>query len=629
MNYLSIDNISKTYGEKTLFANISFGLSKGEKVALIANNGAGKSTLLRIITGEEPSDTGNVISRSGIKISMLSQEPFFETGLTVNEIIRNADSGLVEIIQNYELAIQQHSDNPSNNAQQSLEHATLQMDIHNAWDFERRLKQLLEKFNIVDLEQKVETMSGGQIKRLSLALTLLDDPDVLLLDEPTNHLDVEMIEWLERYLQTSSVTLLMVTHDRYFLDRVCNNILEINDGEIFHHKGNYSYFLAKKSEREDVRRIEVDKARKLMKKELDWMRRMPKARTTKSKARIDSFYNIKDKATSSKPTEELKLGVNMSRVGSKILEMENVSKSYDDIVILEGFDYVFKKGERIGLVGKNGVGKTSFLNLIMQDEQPDSGTVVSGETIVYGYYKQEGIQIKETQTVLEVVKDIAEIIPTGKGNSLTASQFLQHFMFPPKVQNDYVSKLSGGERRRLYLLTVLVKNPNFLILDEPTNDLDLTTLNKLEEFLEGFRGCLILVSHDRYFLDKLVEHLFVFEGGGKIKDYHSNYTDYRLLKDEQDKQLKSKLSDEKKEKKKNISKPGEKKKLSFNEKKEYDSLIIDIEILEREKDSIEKIIGSGDSDYEKLEELSVRIGVLIELIDHKTFRWMELDEYVN
>lgn len=627
MNYLSAENISKTYGEKTLFANISFGLHKGDKVALVANNGAGKSTLLKILTGEESGDTGSVIIRSGIKISMLRQEPFFEDALTVNEIIKNADSGLVEIIREYETAIQKHSDNSSKETQQALEIATAQMDIHSAWDYERRLKQLLEKFNIVDLDQQAGTMSGGQIKRLSLALALLDNPDVLLLDEPTNHLDIEMIEWLEKHLQSSSVTLFMVTHDRYFLDRICNGIIEISNGELYHHRGNYSYYLEKKSDREEVSRVEVDKARKLMKKELEWMRRMPKARTTKSKARIDSFYNIKDKATSTKPKEELKLGVHMSRVGSKILEMENVSKSYDDIVILDGFDYVFKKGERIGIVGKNGTGKTSFLNLIMQLEKPDSGTIISGETIVYGYYKQEGIKIKETQTVLEVVKDIAEIIPTGKGSSLTASQFLQHFMFSPKVQNDYVSKLSGGERRRLYLLTVLVKNPNFLILDEPTNDLDLLTLNKLEEFLEGFKGCLILVSHDRYFLDKLVDHLFIFEGNGLIKDYHSNYTEYRLMIDEKEKQLKYEISSEKREKKKSISKPAEKKKLSHHEKKEYDSLIIDIEALEEEKETIEKRIGSGEASYEELEKLSVRIGVVIEAIDQKTMRWMELDEY--
>ena len=629
MNYLSADNISKSYGEKILFANISLGLSKGDKVALVANNGAGKSTLLRILTGEDTGDTGNVTMRNGIKISMLPQDAFFEGEYTVNEIIENVDSGLRDIIREYEIAIQQQSDNFSSETQKALELATAQMDIHNAWDHERRLKQLLEKFNIVDLNQKASTLSGGQIKRLSLALTLLDNPDILLLDEPTNHLDIDMIEWLEKYLQGSSITLFMVTHDRYFLDRVCNGIIELTDGELFRHSGNYSYFLEKKSEREVNTRIEIDKARKLMKKELDWIRRMPKARTTKSKARIDSFYNIKDKANSAKPKEELKLNVHMSRVGNKILEMKDVSKSYGDIVILDGFEYTFKKGERIGLVGKNGVGKTSFLNLIMQDEQPDSGEVILGETIVFGHYRQEGIKINSAQSVLEVVKDIAEIIPTGKGNSLTASQFLQHFMFPPKVQNDYVSKLSGGERRRLYLLTVLVKNPNFLILDEPTNDLDLITLNKLEEFLEGYGGCLLLVSHDRYFLDKLVDHLFIFEGDGKIKGYHSNYTQYRLLMDEQDKRLKLELTSEKKEKKKSIKPVSEKKKLSYHEKIEYESLMPEIENLEEEKLVLENKIGLGEASYEELEKLSIRIGEVIELIDEKTMRWMELDEFTN
>ena len=629
MNYLSAENISKSYGEKVLFENISFGLSKGDKVALVANNGTGKSTLLRILIDEESSDTGTVSTRSGIKISLLSQEPMFDKFLSVNEIINNTDTGLVEVIKEYENAVQQQADNYSNETQRLLEQATANMDINNAWDYERRLKQLLEKFNIIDLEQKIETMSGGQIKRLSLALALLDNPDVLLLDEPTNHLDIDMIEWLEKYLQNSSVTLLMVTHDRYFLDRICNHIIEISEGNLYYHKGNYSYFLEKKSEREEVNRVEIDKAKKLMKKELDWMRRMPKARTTKSKARIDSFYNIKDKANSGVVQDEIKLGVRMSRVGGKILEMEKVSKRYGDTIILDGYDYMFKKGERIGFVGKNGVGKSSFLNLVMQEQKPDSGSIISGETIVYGYYKQEGIKINEAQTVLEVVKEIAEIIPTGNGNSLTASQFLQHFMFPPKVQNDYVSKLSGGERRRLYLLTVLVRNPNFLILDEPTNDLDLLTLNKLEEFLEGFQGCLILVSHDRYFLDKLVDHLFVFEGDGKIKDYHSNYTEYRLRMDEKERQAKSELSSEKKEIKNTSKKPVEKTKLTYHEKKEYELLMGEIDDLEKEKLTIEEKLNSGDTDYEELEKMSVRIGKVIELIDQKTMRWMELDEFVS
>ena len=628
MNYISADNISKSYGEKVLFSNISFGLNKGDKVALVANNGTGKSTLMRILTGAEVGDSGSVTIHPGIKISMLPQEPFFDPELTVSEVIKNADLGLVGFIKNYEIAIENQADNFTSETQQALEHAAAQMDIHNAWDYERRLKQLLEKFKVTNLNQVIGTMSGGQLKRLSLALTLLDNPDILLLDEPTNHLDISMIEWLESELQASSVTLFMVTHDRYFLDKICNGIIEISEGKLFHHRGNYSYFLEKREEREEVERVEVGKARKLMKKELEWMRRQPKARTTKSKARIDSYYNIKDKATSLSTKDELKLGVHMSRVGGKILELDNVYKSYGNIKIVSNFSYIFKKGERIGMVGENGVGKSSLLNLIMQLEKPDSGNIVWGDTIVYGYYKQEGIKINDSQTVLEVVKEIAEIIPNGKDSNLTASQFLTHFMFPPKVQNDYVSKLSGGERRRLYLLTVLVRNPNFLILDEPTNDLDLITLNKMEEFLENYKGCLILVSHDRYFLDKLVDHLFVFEGDGKIKDYHSNYSEYRLMQDEKDRQLKIKQSSEKKEKKKVAAKPVEKKKLTYHEKKEYDGLMEEIDKLEEEKKSIEEKIGAGESDYEALQKLSSRIGVVIEAIDEKTMRWMELDEYV-
>ena len=628
MNYLSAEGISKSYGEKVLFSNISFGLNKGDKVALVANNGTGKSTLLKILTGEDTSDTGKVTIHPGIKISMLPQEPFFDNDLTVNEIIKSADSDLVAIIKNYEIAIQNQSDNYSNETQQAFEDATTQMDIHNAWDYERRLKQLLEKFSITNLDQSIGTMSGGQLKRLSLALALLDKPDILLLDEPTNHLDIDMIEWLEGELQSSSTTLFMVTHDRYFLDRVCNGIIEITEGKLYHHRGNYSYFLEKRAEREEVERVEVDKARKLMKKELDWMRRQPKARTTKSKARIDSFYNTKDKATSLKPKDDIKLGIHMSRIGGKILEMDDVTKSYGDIKIVKNFEYIFKKGERIGMVGKNGVGKSSFLNLIMQLEKPDSGSIVWGDTMVYGYYKQAGITINENQTVLQVVKEIAEIIPTGKDTSLTASQFLTHFMFPPKVQNDYVSKLSGGERRRLYLLTVLVKNPNFLILDEPTNDLDLLTLNKLEDFLENYKGCLILVSHDRYFLDKLVDHLFIFEGEGKIKDYHSNYTEYRLKEDEKERRLKLEKSSSKKENRLPVIKSTKKTKLTYHEKKEYDGLMAEIDKLEEEKALIEQKIGSGTVEYEELQKLSHKIGEVIEAIDEKTFRWMELDEYV-
>ena len=629
MNYLSAENLSKSYGEKVLFENISFGLEKGNKVALVANNGTGKSTLLRILTGDDTSDTGGVSVKNGIRISLLPQEPDYDKSLTVDEIVATAGTKLQEIIISYEEAVQENSDSNTKETQQLLEFASNQMDIANAWDFDRRLLQLLTKFGISDTTQTIGTMSGGQIKRLSLALALLDDPDILLLDEPTNHLDIDMIEWLENYLSNTETTLLMVTHDRYFLDRICDHIIEISHGNLYVHNGNYSYFLEKRSEREENTRVEIDKAKKLMKKELDWIRRMPKARTTKSKARISSFYRTKDKATSAKKVDEIKLGVHMSRVGGKILEMDNVSKSFGDTVILDGFEYIFKKGERIGFVGKNGVGKTTFLNLVMQEMAPDTGTIDSGDTIVYGYYKQEGIKINEKQTVLQVVKDIAEVIPMGKDHSLTASQFLLHFMFPPKVQNDYVSKLSGGERRRLYLLTVLVRNPNFLILDEPTNDLDLITLNKLEEFLDSYKGCLILVSHDRYFLDKLVDHLFVFEGGGKIKDYHSNYSDYRSYVDENERLLKIEQSSLKKEKKKTQDKPKVKTKLSYNEQREYDTLMEDIETLEKEKSDLEAQLVDGTLEYDKLESISKRIGEVMSLMDDKTMRWMELEELVS
>ncbi len=629
MNLISVDNISKSYGEKVLFSNISFGISKGDKVALVANNGTGKSTLLKIILGKDVSDDGEITLHPGIKIAMLEQEPNFDKALTVNEIIKSTDSVMLRLVADYEVAIINQANNFNSETQKALEYATAQMDINQAWDYERRLKQILEKFNITNLNQTAGTMSGGQLKRLSLAITLLDNPDVLLLDEPTNHLDIDMIEWLESELQASNATLFMVTHDRYFLDRVCNAIIEISDGKLYHHRGNYQYFLEKRAEREEVSRVEIGKARKLMKKELEWMRRMPKARTTKSKARIDSYYNTKDKANSAVRKEELKLGVNISRVGNKILEMTNVSKSYGDIIIVDNFEYIFKKGERIGIVGKNGVGKSSFLNLLIQIEKPNKGIVISGETIVYGYYKKEGIKAKDNQTVLEVVKEIAEIIPNGKNNSLTASQFLTHFMFPPKVQNDYVSKLSGGERRRLYLLTVLVKNPNFLILDEPTNDLDLLTLNKLEEFLENYQGCLILVSHDRYFLDKLVDHLFVFEGDGKIVDYHSNYTEYKIKKDGEERALKLSQQQNKKEKKKTVvkAKPNSKK-LSYHEKIEYENIIGDIEALEERKADMETKISSGTLGFEELQQLSNNIAELMKDIDEKTMRWMELEERV-
>jgi len=526
MNYLSVENLGKNYGERILFESLTFGLSQGDKMALIANNGTGKSSLLKIIASEDIADEGSVTLRKGIRTGYLAQEPNFDNSLTIDELLKQSQTNTNQLIQEYEQALEDFSnDSILNN--RTLEDLTAKMDNANAWDYERRIKQILSKFNINNLSQKVGALSGGQKKRLSLALLLLDEPELLLLDEPTNHLDVDMIEWLEKYLQQQKITLLMVTHDRYFLDRVCNHILELEDGKLYHHTGNYAYFLEKRAEREAVYNTELSKANKLMKKELEWMRKSPKARTTKSKARITNFDNIKEKATNKKVTQELNLEIKMSRIGGKILELKKIYKSYNQIDILKGFDYTFKKGERIGIVGKNGVGKSTFLNILTGNVTVDSGKVNIGETIVYGYFTQKGIQLKEDRRVIDSLKDIAEVIVMADGKKVSASQMLTHFMFPPKTQHTFVSKLSGGEKRRLYLLMVLMKNPNFLILDEPTNDLDLLTLNKLEEFLLQFSGCLIIVSHDRYFMDKLTDHLFVFKGNGEIKDEYCSYSEYR------------------------------------------------------------------------------------------------------
>lgn len=628
MNYLSIKELSKSYGEKILFDKISLGLHKGEKTALIANNGTGKSTLLKIIAGKEDANEGEVVLRNGITLGYLAQKPFFDESLTINELISGSHSEVLAVIKTYEEALRFQADNHTKAAQQQVEKAMSGMDILKAWDYERRLKQILTKFSITRLDQSISTLSGGQKKRLALALTLLDEPDILLLDEPTNHLDIDMIEWLEKYLQQSKVTLFMVTHDRYFLDRVCNHIVEMTDGTIYNHQGNYSYFLQKKAEREEVQSIEIEKAKKLMKKELDWMRRQPKARTHKSKSRIDAFYDIKHKAYSGKQEEELLLDSANRRMGGKIMEVRNLAKSYDNIKIVQHFEYTFKKGERIGIIGKNGSGKSTFLNLLTGIEIPDNGTVTVGDTVVIGYYKQDGLPaLREDQKVIEVVKEIAEVIETSKGNSMTASQFLQYFMFPPEMQYALVSNLSGGEQRRLYLLTVLIKNPNFLILDEPTNDLDLITLYKLEEFLMNFKGCLMLVSHDRYFLDKLSDHLFIFEGNAKIKDFYGSYKAYRQQKQDLEKKQKDlKQTEKKQQRQKEAVKKSVKKKLSYKEQKEYEQLEKEIETLEQQKTLLEKELNSGITNFEALQNLSEQIKTTIELIDEKTLRWMELEE---
>ena len=622
MNLISVESLAKDYGERVLFEDLSFGLSRGNKMALVANNGTGKSSMLKIIAEKDVPSSGEVTFRKGTEVGYLSQNSDFDESLTIQQLVDSAQSRVSNIIAEYEKAVENQTNDFSEANQNKVEELTLLMDQYSAWDYDRRIKQILSKFKITDLSQKVEKLSGGQKKRLSLSLLLIDEADVLLLDEPTNHLDVEMIEWLEKYLSQQKITLLMVTHDRYFLENVCNHILELENGQLYHHKGNYSYFLEKREERESNFSVEIQKAGKLMKKELDWVRRSPKARTTKSKSRLQSFEKIKDKANSGIKKSELKLEVKMSRVGGKILELKNIRKSYGDLCILDGFDYTFKKGERIGILGNNGVGKSTFLNILTGKEIVDSGKVNVGKTIVYGYFSQGGIEVKEDKRVIEVLKDIADVIILANGSKISASQMLEHFMFTPEMQYTYVSKLSGGELRRLYLLTVLMKNPNFLILDEPTNDMDLLTLTKLEEFLLDFKGCLIIVSHDRYFMDKLTEHMFVFKGDGVIQDFYGSYSEFREKQKKAEKQLKS-------VEKKNTPdtvKVRDKKKVSYKEKYEYGELEKEIEVLEKEKEELEKSLLSPTLSVDEIVENSKRLSELESQIEEKSFRWMELDE---
>ena len=617
MNYLSVENISKSYGERILFQELFFGLSKGDKMALIANNGTGKSSMLKIIAGKDVSESGKITLRNGIRIGYLEQDPIFNEAFTIKEFLDNSNSEIMQIIKGYDKALELQTNDFNDATSQRFQEASLLMDKANAWNFNNELNQILSRFKIDDLNQNLKDLSGGQRKRLSLANLIMDAPELLLLDEPTNHLDIEMIEWLEDYLKTQNITLLMITHDRYFLDRVCNHILELEDGKLYHHKGNYSYFLQKRAEREANFNIEISKAGKLMKKELEWIRKTPQARTTKSKARVDNFENIKQKANSKKVKQELKLEVKMSRVGGKILELKKVYKSYGELTILSGFDYVFKNGERIGIIGDNGAGKSTFLNIITQKEKADSGKINIGETIVYGYFNQKGIELKEDKRVIEVLKDIADVIIMANGSKISASQLLEHFMFDGQMQYTYVSKLSGGEKRRLYLLTVLMKNPNFLILDEPTNDLDLLTLNKLEEFLMDFKGCLILVSHDRYFMDKLTDHLFFFRGNGLIEDHYCSYSELRI---KQNKEKKENRKEQKNDNHRNDQK------ITYLEKKEYKNLERQIRRLEQEKNSIEISFKDATMEYDIMMKKSKELEELNKKIDDKMTRWMELEE---
>ena len=630
MNILSVENVSKSYGTKVLFKNISFGLDQGQKIGLLARNGAGKSSLLKILTGNDISDSGNVVMRNGISVAFLGQEPLFDKNSSVLEAALSGSNPSIIAVKEYEYALEQCEKDPTEKNSDLLTNAIEKIDELNAWDYESKVKQILSKLQITNLLQPVSTLSGGQLKRVALSKVLIDDPDFLILDEPTNHLDVEMIEWLEEYLISKDTTLLLVTHDRYFLDRICDEILELENGQLYRYKGNFSYFMEKKAEREFNEGREVDKAQNLMRKELEWIRKMPKARTTKSKSRIDAFYDLEEKATGRKVQTEMELNVKMSRIGGKIIELKKVYKSFGDVAIVKGFDYTFKTGERIGIVGKNGIGKSTFLNMLMGLEQPDSGKINVGETVVFGYYSQKGLELKEDKRVMEVVKDIADVIPLSDGSKVNASQFLQLFKFPPDIQYTYVSKLSGGEKRRLYLLTVLMKNPNFLILDEPTNDLDLLTLGILEDFLSNFKGCLVIVSHDRYFMDKLVDHLFIFEGDGIISDFNGSYNDYRDKMIEQEKEIKRAIP--KKEAPVVVAKveqtTDKKEKLTFKEKFEHDALQKESPELEEEKKLLEKKLESNIEDHQELTNCTKRIGELIQLIDEKSLRWLELSEKI-
>lgn len=622
VSYLQAENISRRIGDRLLFENLSLNINKDDKAALIAVNGAGKSSLLDILAGRENSDGGSLSIKRDLKIAYLRQSPEMDESNRIIDELFCTESELVKVIRDYEDCLL------SGDAEQ-LSVMTQRMDDHKAWDYEVSVKQILYRLKLTDLNAIIGTLSGGQKKRVALAKVLVEESDLLLLDEPTNHLDLDMIEWLEEYLIKSNKTLFMITHDRYFLDRVCNVILELSDNELYRYEGNYEYFLEKKESREYSAKMNTEKARNLLKTELEWMRRMPKARRHKAKSRIESFYDLKEKAAKKNEDKSLNINVNISRMGSKILEMKNVNKSFGDKVLIKDFTYLFNRFEKAGLIGRNGTGKTTLLNIITGLSAPDSGTVERGETIVFGYYRQEGIEFDDNMTVIDAVKSIAERVMVSDGTLLSVTQFMNYFLFPPEKQYTLIRKLSGGEKRRLYLLTVLMKNPNFLILDEPTNDLDILTLNVLEEYLAGFRGCVIVVSHDRYFMDKVVDHIFEYKGEGVIKDFPGNYTQLRDKQEESDQKAAAAKAAKSQDQALPQEKAGQKDKkpgLTYKEKREFEALSAEIVILEKEKAFIEAEISTGNLTTDDLYIQSKRHGEILKILDDKEMRWLELSE---
>lgn len=630
MHYLSAEHISKSFGVKPLFQDISFHISEGDKIALVAKNGSGKSTLLKLLAGKDQPDEGIIRIHKDVTVALFEQEPLFNEDQTVADNIFHYKHPVAEALSEYERILESPVKDP-----EKLSAALAKIDELGAWDFEAKVKQILGKLNIHNLEQVVKTLSGGQRKRVALAQTLIDigfehKHVLLIMDEPTNHLDVEMVEWLEHYLNQEKVTLLMVTHDRYFLDAVCEEIWEIDNGSLYTYKGDYENFLEKKTARIENMQASIDKARNEYRKELEWMRKQPKARTTKARSRIDNFYDVEARAKQRIEDSKIKLEVKMNRLGGKVIELKKVYKSYGEKVILKGFDYTFKKGERIGVIGKNGAGKSTFLNILLEKEPADSGKVNIGDTVIFGNFSQQGLEFKEDMRVIEYVKDIAENFPLAGGGSLSASQFLTLFLFPPEQQYTYLSKLSGGEKKRLLLLSILFRNPNFLILDEPTNDLDLATLSVLENFLDEYKGCLLIVSHDRYFMDRLVDHMFVFEGDGVVRDFPGNYTEYRIWLKEQEQKAKlvdAVIMEEPAAQQQTSSASKDKKKLSFKEKREFEQLEKEIPQLEQEKAGITEKMSAPGLAYDELQKLSDRITTITQLLEEKELRWLELSEY--